>query len=173
MRIAIEEDGVLADHPVADERAVGAVFGNARAQRRGGIAIGVRKARDVEKLHVLRPLAVRPIPWVLDRRNAGDALAQLVPARLRVEWCLRRTATAREQLLGLRLREAPAQHDAVGGVKPIVGEGGTQDAELPAEIRKIVHWILAGAAEEPDLRPERPGRPRSRRQTPKQDGEGQ
>jgi hypothetical protein len=76
-------------------------------------------------------------------------------------------------LLGLRIREAPAQHDPVGGVKPIVGEGGTQDAELPAEKHEIVHWILAGTAKESDFRPEWTCRPRRGPKTPKQDGEGQ
>src|SRR4029453_5662375 len=98
---------------------------------------------------------------------------QVVPARPRVEGRLRSIATAREELLGLRIREAPAQHDPVGGVKPIVGEGGTQDAETPAEVRKIVLRILSGAAEESDFRPEWTCRPRSRHKTPKQDGEGQ
>src|SRR5262249_9072596 len=121
----------------------------------------------------LRPPAVPPIPHVPGRRNPGDALAQVVPARLHVGEGLRSTATAREQLPRLCLREAPAQHDAVGGVKPIVGEGRTQDAAMPAEIRKIVLRILAGTAEEPDLRPQWTSRPRSRRKTPKQDGEGQ
>src|SRR5262245_2739079 len=120
-----------------------------------------------------RPPAVPAIPWVLGRRNAGDALAQVVPARHRVGEGLRSIATAREQLPRLRLREAPAQHDAVGGVKPIVGEGGTQDSETPAEIRKIVFRILAGAAEESDFRPEWTCRPRSGHKTPNQDGEGQ
>src|SRR5262249_44466802 len=106
-------------------------------------------------------------------RHAGDALAQVVPARHLVEWRLRGTATGREQLLGLRLREAPTQHDPVGGVKPIVGEGGAQDAETPAEKRKIVHRILAGTAEESDFRPEWTRRPRSGHKPAKQDGEGQ
>ena len=109
----------------------------------------------------------------MGRRNAGDALAQVVPARLRVGEGLRSIATAREQLPGLRLREAPAQHDAVGGVKPIVGEGGTQDAELPAEKHEIVHWILAGAAEESDLRSERTGRPRGGHKAASHDDERQ
>src|SRR5262245_66414538 len=85
MRIAIEEDGVLADHPVADERAVGAVFGNARAQRRGGIAIGDRKARDVEKLQALRPLSVPPILGGRPRGKAGAPLARAVTAGLPTE----------------------------------------------------------------------------------------
>ena len=149
------------------------MLGDARAQGRGGIAIGVRKARDVEKLHVLRPPAVPAIPHVPGRRNAGDALAQIVPARLHVGEDLRSIAAAREQLPGLRFRETPAQHHAVGGVKPIVGEGGTQDAEMPAEIRKIIHRILARAGEEPDLRPKRTGRQRGGHKTPKHNGKRQ
>src|SRR5258707_8732165 len=82
-------------------------------------------------------------------------------------------ATAREQLLGLRIREAPAQHDAIGSVKPIVGEGGTQDAKPPAEICKIVHRILARTAEKSDFRPKRTCRPRGGHKAAKQDGERQ
>ena len=103
----------------------------------------------------------------------SDALAQVVPARDRVGGSIRSIAAAGEQLPGLPIRDAPAQHDPVGGIEPVVGESRTQDAETPTKIRKIVLRILAGAAEESDFRSKRTCRPRGGRETPKQDGERQ